>query len=340
MKKFLTLCIVVLLICVACFATACDNRPKVTIYTSTEDYNAEYMQKCLNKQFPNYKVVVETSLGTKDIANKVMAEGEKSDIDIVYAEEYAYLELLINAGVLDSIEGDYNLARYEDEMIPDSTKNYVLPAIRTGGAVVVNTKVLEDNNLAEPTSYEDLLAPGYKDLICMANPAASGTGYMFYYSLVQARGETEAIAYFTALDSNVLEFTSSGSKPINKLKERKTAVGFGMITQAAELINAGNTELKILESFEEGAPYNLYGNAIVKGKKARAEVKEVMDYLESFYTNEACKKFYPEPVLKNTNYTLDNYPDNLTYTVMTGISNPTRKTALLSKWEEAGIGVK
>ena len=116
------------------------------------------------------------------------------------------------------------------------------------------------------------------------------------------------------------------------MKEEETAVGFGMITQASELIRQGNSDLKILDSFVEGAPYNLYGNAIVKGKKARAEVKEVMDYLESFYTNEACKLYYPEPVLKGTDYTLEKYPTDLDYTDMTGISDPTRKASLLQKW--------
>ena len=330
MRKILTLLIVVLLICVACFATACDNRPKVTIYTSTEDYNVAYMQKCLNEQFPNYKIIIEDSLSTSEIAAKVIAEGASSDIDIVYAEEYGWMEKMIAAGVLDSIEGDYDLTKYVDDAVPTSTKDYVLPAIRTGGGIIVNTKILTANGLSEPASYQDLLAPGYKDLICMASPASSGTGYMFYYSLVKAWGEDAALGYFASFTDNVLEYTTSGSKPVGKLKLEEVAVGFGMISQAVDEINNGNTDLKIL-FFEEGAPYNLYGNAIVKGKKARTEVKEVMDYLDSFYTNASNQKYYPEPVLKNTNYNVANFPENINYADMVG-NNLTNKEALLVKW--------
>ena len=164
----------------------------------------------------------------------------------------------------------------------------------------------------------------------MANPASSGTGYMFLYSLVKAWGEAEALSYFDSLTSNILEYTSSGSGPVNKLVSREVAVGFGMISQAVTKINDGNNELEIL-FFQEGAPCNLYGNAIVKGKKTKTAVKEVMDYLDSFYTNESNRLYYPEPVLKNTNYNVANFPENIQYADMTG-NNLEAKEVLLKKW--------
>ena len=337
MKKIIALLCVVLLICIACFATACEKKPTVTIYTSTEDYNIAYMQECLDKQFPDYNIVIEY-LGTSKIAAKAIEEGESSDIDIIYAEEYGYMEKLIAAGVLESIKGDYNLDKYVDDAVPASTRDYVLPAILTGGGVVVNNKVLAEHNLSQPESYDDLLDPAYKGLISMAAPAASGTGYMFYYSLVKARGEGNALKYFEDLTPNVLAYADSGSKPVNNLVLGEVAVGFGMISQAVTKITEGNTDLEIL-FFEEGAPYNLYGNAIMKGKKARPEVKAVMDYLDSFYTNASNAKYYPEPVLKNVNYNVANYPANIPYSDMVG-NNLSRKESLLAKWDEMIAGRK
>ena len=310
--------------------TGCNNsKQKVTIYTSTEDYNEELMQKSLDKQFPNYNIVIE-HMSTSEIAAKVIAEGSSSDCDIVYAEEYGYMEKMIGAGVLDSIKGDYDITRYLDDTIPDATKDYVLPTIRCGGGIIVNKQVLESKGLAKPTSYADLLAPEYKGLVSMASPKSSGTGYMFLYSLVKAWGETKALEYFDSLTPNVLAYTSSGSGPVNALVNREAAVGFGMISQAVTKINEGNSELEVL-FFEEGAPFNLYGNGIVKGKKANQAVKDVMDYLDSFYTNESNKQFYPEPVLKNVTYDIPNFPTNVVYSDMTG-NNLTNKEALLAKW--------
>ena len=153
---------------------------------------------------------------------------------------------------------------------------------------------------------------------------------MFLYSLVKAWGETEALTYFDGLTSNILAYTSSGSGPVNALVNREVAVGFGMISQAVTKINDGNKDLEIL-FFEEGAPFNLYGNAIVKGKKQRQAVKDVMDYLDSYYTNESNKQFYPEPVLKGADYQIANFPTDITYADMTG-NNLSAKEALLAKW--------
>ena len=311
-------------------ASCGSSKEKVTIYTSTEDYNMEYMQKCLDEQFPNYNIVIEY-LGTSKIAAKVIEEGASSDIDIVYAEEYGHMEKMIEAGVLDSLKGDYDLSRYLDDTIPDSTKDFVLPTIRTGGGVIINKQVLQSKGLEKPTSYADLLDSKYKGLISMASPKASGTGYMFLYSLAKAWGETEVLTYFDNLTPNVLAYTDSGSGPVNALVNREVAVGFGMISQAVTKINEGNSELEVL-FFEEGAPFNLYGNGIVKGKKSRQAVKDVMDYLDSFYTNESNKKYYPEPVLKDVDYNIPNFPANIKYADMTG-NNLTNKEALLAKWK-------
>lgn len=315
---------------IALSTAACGpKKDKVTIYTSTEDYNMELLQKSLNEKFPSYNVVIEY-MSTSNIAAKVIEEGSSSDCDIVFAEEYGYLQKMISAGVLDSIKGDYDLTRYTDDAVTSATNEYVLPNIRTGGGVIINNEVLKQKGLAKPTSYKDLLNPAYKGLVSMASPKSSGTGYMFLYSLVKAWGETEALSFFDGLTPNVLAYTTSGSGPVNALVNREVAVGFGMISQAVTKINDGNKELEIL-FFEEGAPFNLYGNAIVKGKKANKAVKDVMDYLDSYYTNESNKRFYPEPVLKNVSYNIPNFPENIVYSDMSG-NNLEAKEALLAKW--------
>lgn len=329
MKKIKIVCTLAML-GASLLSTACNGgKQTVTIYTSTEDYNQEFMQKCLDEKFPEYKIVIE-NMSTSNIAAKIIEEGANSDCDIVYAEEYGYLEKMISNGVLDSIEGDYDLTKYSDDATKDNVNKYVLPNLRTGGGIILNTKVLQDKGLKEPTSYNDLLSSDFKGLVSMASPKSSGTGYMFYYSLVKAWGEEKALSYFDSLTNNILAYTTSGSGPVNALIAREVAVGFGMVSQAVTKINGGNNELKVV-FFEEGAPFNLYGSAFVKGKKANKAAKDVMDYLDSYYINESCKNYYPEPVLKNTDYNIPNFPTNITYANMDG-NNLQNKDALLAKW--------
>ena len=309
--------------------TACNSKQKVVIYSSMEDYTLELLQKRLDEKFPSYNVVIEY-MSTSNIATKVIEEGANSDCDIVFGEEYGYTEKMIAAGVLDSIEGDYDISKYVDDAVPATVNKYALPCCRTGGGIILNTSVLASKGLSKPTSYNDLLDPAYKGLVSMASPKSSGTGYMFFYSLVKAWGEEKALKFFDDLTPNVLAYTTSGSGPVNALVNREVAVGFGMLSQAVTKINDGNKELEIT-FFEEGAPYNLYANVIVKGKKQRQCVKDVMDYLDASFTNESNELYYPEPVIKNAKYNIPNFPTNIKYADMTG-NNLTNKEALLAKW--------
>ena len=164
----------------------------------------------------------------------------------------------------------------------------------------------------------------------MPSPKASGTGYMFLKSLVNEWGEDEAFAYFDALAENVLAFTSSGSGPVNALKNGEVVIGLGMTSQAVEKIKEG-VPLEILY-FEEGSPYSLYAQGIIKGKEERACVKEVFDFLVNTYTKENNDTFFPERIYKSGAGAVEGYPTDIQYSDM---SNNTfaEKERLLAKWK-------
>lgn len=314
----------------ACFsAMGCTTKDEILIYTSTEEYIQEYLQECFEKELPDYKVKLEY-MSTSGIAAKIIEEGEDTDCDIVFAEEYGFVEKMAEAGVLAKLSDSYDMSVYTDEALATEAKDYLLPSLKTGGAIILNTKVLADNNIAKPTSYEDLLKPEFKGLVSMPSPASSGTGYMFYLSLVNAWGEEKALEYFDKLTPNVLAYTSSGSGPVNALVGREVAVGMGMIQQAAEKIGGGVDELEIV-FFEEGAPFNLYGNCVIKGKEEKAGVKAVIDYLYSDFTDLCCEKYAPETILKDKTYETANFPANITYANMEG-NTLAKKEGLLEKW--------
>ena len=200
---------------------------------------------------------------------------------------------------------------------------------RVGGAVIVNTDVLAQKGLTKPTCYEDLLKQEYKGLISMPNPKSSGTGYIFLKGLVNAWGEAEAFSYFEKLTPNVLQYTSSGSGPVNALVQGEVAIGLGMTSQAVTQINEG-APLEIL-FFEEGSPYTIYGQSIVSGREERASVKEVFDFLVNTLTYETVENFYPEKIYKDIDFSMENYPENITYSDMSN-NGIEEKERLLEKW--------
>ncbi len=307
------------------FAGCGESKEKVLIYTSVEDYVVEDMNNRLSAAFPEYNIIVEY-VSTGSHAAKLLAEGKNSECDISYDLEYAYMEQLDRAGVLADLSA-YDRSIYLDDTVV--TGNYLVQC-RVGTAIIVNTQVLAEKNLAEPTSYADLLKPEYKGLISMPSPKASGTGYAFYKALVNAWGEDKALKYFDDLTPNILQYTSSGSGPIQALKNKEVAVGFGMTSQAVTEINNGEP-LKVLY-FEEGSPYTLYGQSIIAGKETRESVKKVFDFLVNTYSYELNEKFFPEQMFKDKTYSMKNYPENIKYGDM---SNNTieEKERLLGLWK-------
>lgn len=303
-----------------------SKNEEIVIYTSAEDYRIEYLSERLEEVFPEYDIAVEY-MSTGNHAAKLMAEGTSTACDISYDLEYGYMAQLDEKGMFANLSEAYDMSIYsEDTVVSD---NYVIE-YRNGGAIILNMDVISARGLQEPTSYKDLLKEEYKGLISMPNPKSSGTGYMFLRNLVNAWGEEQAFAYFDDLSKNILQFTSSGSGPVNALLQGEVAIGLGMTGQAVMQVNEG-ANLKILY-FEEGSPFSLYGQAIIKGKEERVCVKEVFDFLINTYAYENNEKFFPEKIYNEKDFVIDNYPQNIVYGDM---SNDTiaEKERLLEKWK-------
>ncbi|MEG1075148.1 MAG: extracellular solute-binding protein, partial [Ruthenibacterium sp.] len=281
--------------------TGCgSNENRVVIYSSLEDFRNVYIAKRLKEQFPNYEIDLQY-ISTGNNAAKLKAEGTKTECDIVLALESGYLQQ--NADILADLS-TYDATRYVDALVPED--HTYLPWERYSGCVVVRTDLLKEKGLAEPTSYDDLLKPEYKGLISMPNPKASGTGYMFLKSLVNAWGEEKALAYFDKLSENILQYTSSGSGPVNALVQGEAVIGLGMTFQTVEELNKG-AQIKPLY-FKEAAPFNITGFAMIRGKETKPAVKAVFDFLESTLVNEDKEQFSPEQIFKVQENTIANYP--------------------------------
>jgi len=323
MKKTLIACLLTALMLL--LGGCAEKKERVVIYTSMEDYRISWLDQRLKEEFPDYDVIVEY-LSTGNHAARLLAEGEMSECDITHNLEYGYLMKLEAADLLADLSG-YDLSAYTQDAVVSSA---FIPQERNGGCIIVNTQVLEQRGLSEPKGYMDLLNPQYRGLISMPNPKASGTGYMFFKSLINAWGEEAALAYFDRLTENILQYTSSGSGPLNAVLQGEAAIGLGMTAPTVTQINAGHP-LRILY-FEEGSPYSLYGQGIVSGKEGSSAVRHVFDFLVNEFTPENCEMFFPEPIYRDRVYATKNYPQDIVYADMSGDSLQ-EKERLLELWK-------
>ena len=308
-------------------AISCKKESnEVLIFTSSEDFRIEHLQKRLNEQFPQYKVIINYTT-TGNLAAKLKAEGTATDCDIIGEMDSAYLE-----GILDSLAdlSSYDSSVFLDELVP-AHKKY-LPFIRSAGCIVVSEDFLASRNLPIPQSYQDLIKPEYRGVLSMPNPKSSGTGYFFLKNLVNAWGENAAFEYFDKFADNVLQFTSSGSGPINALIQGEAGIALGMTFQAVTAINTRGVPLRIMY-FEEGSPWTMYGMGIIKGKDSRQAVKDVFEFYVNVLTREDKELFVPEPIFKVQENNIPNYPRDVKTADMRGIESLPEKERLLEIWK-------
>jgi iron(III) transport system substrate-binding protein len=308
------------------FAGGAKENNSVIIYTSTEDFRTEHMQQLLKEKFPKYDITLQV-LSTGNHAAKLKAEGTQTEADIILNLETGYLE-----GLQDILAdlSSYNLSEFLPELVPASRR--FLPWDKSSGAVVISRSKLQSLNLPVPASYQDLLKPVYKGLISMPNPKTSGTGYMFLVSLINAWGEDAAFQYFDSLAENILQFTTSGSGPVNALIQGEAAIGLGMTLTAVNAINTRGVPLELL-FFAEGAPSITTGFGIVKGKETRPIVKEVFEFAMTKLVTDDKVLYCPEPVMKNQLNNIANYPQTIPYAKMDGVYDLSLKERLLAKWK-------
>ena len=325
MKKVLAVLLVVTIVLTAYTMKASEDT--IVICSSAEQFRNDALQETLNKQFPQYNIVV-MYMATGKAATKIAVEGTGTDVDILLGLETGYLTKIKQN--LANIEGISQIP-YLNGLSPADCDNKWVTWERFAGAIIINTETIKKYGLEVPKTYEDLLDPQYENLIAMPDPKSSGTGYFFLKNWVNAMGEEQAFAYVDELHKNIKQFTESGSGPIKLLIQGETAIALGMTFQAVSEINNG-MPFEIIYP-EEGSPYSLTGTAIVEGKQNKKGVEEVFDYIVNEFMVYDKENFSPEAVYENQKNLVENYPRNIQYADMTGIDDPNEKERLLEKWK-------
>lgn len=325
MKKF----IIILLIAtfIFTFIAVSNNEECIVICATTEQFRVEELNRQLKERFPQYNIMV-MYMSTGKAATKIYAEKSDTEVDILLAMESGYLTKLKDC--LVDISGRSRIP-YMEGVRPEDNDNRWVTWERFGGAIIVNTTVLEKYGLEKPQSYEDLLRPEYRDLIAMPDPKSSGTGYFFYKNWVNLWGEEAALEFVDRLYPNIKQFTESGSGPIKLLKQGEVAIGLGMSFQAVTEKNDGQPFEIIFP--DTGSPYSLTGAAIVAGHENLEGVDEVFDFIINEFIVYDKEYFSPEMIYEGQINKIENYPENVPYADMTGIQDDVEKERLLDLWK-------
>ena len=106
-------------------------------------------------------------------------------------------------------------------------------------AFACNSDWFKEKGLEYPTSWEDLLKPEFKGEIIMAHPATSGTAYTVLATLVQLKGDDQVWDYLEKLNTNMSQYTKSGSAAPNAVAIGEAAIALTFSHDALQLTPEG-----------------------------------------------------------------------------------------------------
>jgi iron(III) transport system substrate-binding protein len=254
-------------------------KDKVTVYTSLETDEIVKYQDVARKDLPDLEINI-IRLSTGDLGARMLAEKGNPQADCIWGWAVTNMEQFIPMGMLEP---------YRAKGIEKLEKRFVHPKDMYAGidmyiaAFCVNTKVLKEKNLPMPKGWYDLLKPGFKGLIAMPDPAASGTGFLQIASILQMygakEGKEEGWHFLQNLDKNMGQYIKSGSRPAKMTAQGEFAVGCSFDFVVGEQKKQGFPVEFVFPV--EGAGYEVEANALMKGAKNPGPAKKFLDWAVS-----------------------------------------------------------
>ena len=146
---------------------------------------------------------------------------------------------------------------------------------------MTNDKFLKENGLKPPASWNDLLAPAYKNMLQMADARTSGTAVTRIFSVLEVNGrdENKAFDYLKRLRPNVQLYTKSGGGGTLPVGLGQAGGGIFFIVDALDTKAKG---YDVVISFpKEGIGTAAEAIALIKGAKNPAAGKKLIDWASS-----------------------------------------------------------
>ncbi|MCB2210302.1 thiamine ABC transporter substrate-binding protein [bacterium] len=207
MKKRLTPLLLLLTVALLAACTSSPTKPAAdepqTLTVMTHDSFA--ISEDLVAEFEaehNVKISFVRSGDTGSALNRAILSKDNPLADVFYGVDNTFLARALNEGIFESYESPV-LENVPDEFEIDPNHE-ALPVDYGDVCINYDKAWFEDNDLAVPTSLEELTQPEYEGLLVMENPATSSPGLAFLMATIAQFGEDGYLDYWSSLADNGL----------------------------------------------------------------------------------------------------------------------------------------
>lgn len=267
----------------------------LTIYAGLMEDHANAVGKEFEKETGVKTSIVRMSGG--EILTRIKAEKSNTKASVWYGGPADTFIAGMQEGLLDK----YVSPSAKD--IPDKFKDkdgYWTGIYNGYLGFVCNKKLLQEKGVEAPKSWDDLLKPEFKGQIVVANPGSSGTAYTMLATLVQLKGEKEAMDYLKKLDAQVKQYPKTGSAPAQMAGMGETMVGICFLHDGIKYQKEGYTDI-ILSAPSEGTGYEIGAVGLIKGAPDQEAAKKFIDWCLTKNAQELGQKYGSYQFLTNPN---------------------------------------
>ncbi len=197
----------------------------------------------------------------------------------------------------------------------------------------LNTSLLSDREAPEPRCWSDLVKPGLKGKVQMAEPG-SAASYAMMATLVQLMGEEWAFEYLGALHGNVHQ-RGVPSDPRGRARAGEAPVEVAFLPGA---VPVGGAPLKLVAPCE-GTGYEIGSMSIIKGARNIINAEMWYDWALSREAQEIALKAKANQIPSNRSAQVSPQARNLVDSKLIDYDfvrygSPAERDRLLKKWRE------
>ncbi|MEG0662041.1 MAG: ABC transporter substrate-binding protein, partial [Anaerovoracaceae bacterium] len=193
-----------------------STEKKVVIYSNADEEAKVAMAETLDAKGYKDKYILQ-SFGTSELGGKIQGEGTNIEADLVTISSYYLDAAQKEKSMFTPLDFDYTPL--------DEKKDFYAPLLAFEGSIIVNTKVLAENNLPLPTTLKDLSTPQYKGMISMVDLMGSSTGWLMVQAILSEYGDVQGKEVLSGIYNNAgAHLEPSGSGPIKKIRAGEVAI--------------------------------------------------------------------------------------------------------------------
>lgn len=258
---------------------------ELTVYTAFPEAEVAYYFNAFEEATGIKVNALRLSAG--EMLTRVAAEKDNPQASLMFGGSTDNYIAASSQGLLEAYQSPELSNTPENYLDPDGVWN---PIYVGAIAFACNKDWFADKGYDYPTSWDDLLDPKYQDMIIMAHPATSGTAYTVLATLVQLKGDDQVWDYLEKLNTNMSQYTKSGSAAPNAVAIGEAAIALTFSHDALQLTPEGyHIELSFPT---DGTGYEVGAMALIKGGKAdeQENAKKFIDWM----TSEAGQGCYAE----------------------------------------------